>query len=214
MANLNQLLNDKKQFLIYTFANLIVQLGITYYVMEKKEITKDSISLKKFFYVILFFQLVTIIVLVAVPMPIWLKFILFSMFSISFGVILSFIKKKIGEDIIKISILGTISIFVVMFSIGTFLLMSGIKLGYKTGIFLFYSLLLLIITQLFSLFTKSNQNVKILTFISLIIFSGYIIYDTNKILQRNYSGDFIRASMDYYLDIMNIFIDLVKMNDN
>ena len=40
--------------------------------------------------------------------------------------------------------------------------------------------------------------------------SLFIIYDTNIILQRNYEGDFITASIDYYLDILNIFISLIN----
>jgi FtsH-binding integral membrane protein len=30
------------------------------------------------------------------------------------------------------------------------------------------------------------------------------VYDTNKILQRNYSGNFVNASLDYFLDIFNL----------
>jgi FtsH-binding integral membrane protein len=36
------------------------------------------------------------------------------------------------------------------------------------------------------------------------------MYDTNNILQRNYYGDFITASLDYYLDIINIFSGLLS----
>ena len=208
MVNLSQLFNEKKQLLVSIFANLIVQLGITYYVMEKIQISKDNKLLNNFF-ILFIFQVSIILALVFLPMPIFMKFILFSIFSFSFGLMLSHIKDKVGPDIIKFALLGTVSIFAVMFSIGTYLIMSGIKLGYKTAIFLFYSLLLLILARLFSLFTKSSQLTKILSFIGLIIFSGYIIYDTNTILQRNYGGDFIRGSLDYYLDIINIFSALL-----
>ena len=43
----------------------------------------------------------------------------------------------------------------------------------------------------------------------LIIFSIYIVYDTNIILQRDSEIDFITASINYYLDIINIFNDLL-----
>ena len=101
-----------------------------------------------------------------------------------------------------------------MFLIGAFLLATGIELGLKTGLFLFYSLFLLIIAQIFNIFHKSTILMKLLAAIGIIIFSGYIIYDTNTILQRNYYGDFITASLDYYLDIINIFIKLTILNDN
>ena len=110
--------------------------------------------------------------------------------------------------------LGTIGIFAVMFLIGIFLLVTGIELGLKTGAFLFFSLLILIIAQIFNIFYKSTILVKILAAIGIVIFSGYVIYDTNVILQRDYYGDFITASLDYYLDILNIFVKLSVLNDN
>jgi FtsH-binding integral membrane protein len=53
---------------------------------------------------------------------------------------------------------------------------------------------------------------KLLALIGILLFSMYIIYDTNKILQRDYKGDFIRASLDYYLDFINLFADISWMN--
>jgi FtsH-binding integral membrane protein len=148
-------------------------------------------------------------------MPSWLKFILFSAFSYIWGILLASFKLKINDnDLINMAMLGTIGIFSVMFLIGGFLLATGIELGIKTGFLLFVSLIILIIGQIFSMFYKSTILVKSLAAIGIVIFSGYIIYDTNTILQRNYYGDFITASLDYYLDILNIFVKLTILNDN
>ena len=49
---------------------------------------------------------------------------------------------------------------------------------------------------------------------SLFLFSMYVIYDTNKLMQRNYYGDFITAALDFYLDIINIFVNLLSYNRN
>ena len=149
------------------------------------------------------------------PMPSWLKFILFSVFSYIWGILLASFKLKINDnDLINMSMLGTIGIFAVMFLIGVFLLVTGIQLGLKTGFILLVSLSILIIAQIFNLFYRSTILVKILAAIGIVIFSGYIIYDTNVILQRNYYGDFITASLDYYLDVLNIFVKLTVLNDN
>ena len=56
---------------------------------------------------------------------------------------------------------------------------------------------------------KFNIYHKIIAIFGLVIFSMYIIYDTNQILQRSYDNDFITASLDYYLDIINIFNNLI-----
>ena len=214
VKNFGSLLNGKKELMIMVFANLITQLGITYYVMTNTKVTEeDNHNLKHWLLIIATFIIIWILALV--PMPSWLKFILFSAFSYIWGILLASFKLKINDNnLINMTMLGSIGIFAVMFLIGGFLLATGIQLGLKTGLFLFFSLLLLIIAQIFSLFHKSTMLIKSLAAIGILIFSGYVIYDTNVILQRDYYGDFITASLDYYLDILNIFVKLTVLNDN
>lgn len=213
-SNFNTLLNSKKEFLIMIFANLITQLGITYYVMTITKVTdSDKNNLKHWMLTISTF--VIILILVLVPMPSWLKFILFSIFSYIWGMLLASLKIQINDDkLINMAMLGSIGIFIGMFLVGIFLLITGIQLSLKTGLFLLISLIILIITRFFSLFYNSSILTKSLATVGIVIFSGYIIYDTNTILQRNYNGDFITASMDYYLDILNLFTNLLSLNDN
>lgn len=213
------LLNQKKEFLITVFANLITQLGITYYVMMNFNSDKTSNKImdknKMMFWGLFIVQLILITILALVPMPSFMKFILFSLFSACSGVMLSFMKKEVDPNIIQTAILGAISVFGLMFLFGAALLMFGIKLGFQFASFLFFALLFLIIVQIVFLFSgKSSVAVKGFSIVGLIIFSLYVIYDTNNILQREYYGDFITASLDYYLDILNIFVDLVSLNNN
>lgn len=213
-SNFSSILNNKKKLMIMVFANLITQLGITYYVMTKTKVTQaDSHNFK---HLLLALSTLGIIYLLAVvPMPSWLKFILFSAFSYIWGILLASFKLKINDDnLINMAMLGSIGIFGIMFLFGSFLLATGIELGFKTGCFLFFSLLALIIAQIFSLFHRSTLLIKSLAAIGIVIFAGYIIYDTNVILQRDYYGDFITASLDYYLDILNLFLKLAILNDN
>jgi modulator of FtsH protease len=210
-SNFITLLNGKKELMIMVFANLITQLGITYYVMTNTK--EDTKGVK--YWLLIISTFVIIYFLALVPMPSWLKFILFSVFSYIWGILLASFKLRINDDgLINMAMLGSIGIFAIMFLIGAILLATGIALGYQTGLFLFILLLGLLIAQLFSLFYKSTILVKSLAAIGIVIFSAYIIYDTNTILQRNYYGDFITASLDYYLDILNIFMKLVILNDN
>jgi FtsH-binding integral membrane protein len=153
-----------------------------------------------------------IIIIGIVPMPMWLKFILFTIFSGLFGLILSSLKNDISEQLIQFAVLGTISIYFTMFLIGVILILFGIQLSLWVGLLLFYLLLSLILFQLISIFFGNiSQTRKIYGILGVILFSFYIIYDTNNILQRNYFGDFITASMDYYLDILNIFTSLINV---
>ena len=102
-----------------------------------------------------------------------------------------------------------------MFTFGLVLTGFGIYLTNAFGIFLFWALLLLIIFQIVSLLSGTASSMqKGFAMIGLVLFSIFIVYDTSRILQRDYYGDFITASMDYYLDIINIFLDLVALNEN
>jgi len=206
------LLNDKKEFLIKVFANLIAQLGITYYFMMNYKADPKNSGL---YWGLVIVQFILIITLALVPMPSWLKVILFSLFSVIAGYLLSILKQVSDPKLIQTAILGTMSIFGVMFLFGAMLIMFGIQLGYQFAAFLFYALLFLIIVQIVTIFSGATTGfMKGLTIFSLILFSIYIIYDTNNILQREYSGDFITASLDYYLDIINVFVDLVGLLGN
>jgi FtsH-binding integral membrane protein len=98
-----------------------------------------------------------------------------------------------------------------MFIFGVALIMSGIQLGFKTALILLFALLALIIISIVQIFiVQSSLLKKIIVISSLILFSVYIVYDTNSILQRNYNGDFITASLNYYLDVINIFSALLS----
>jgi FtsH-binding integral membrane protein len=212
LSDLFKLITTKKEFFIMIFANLIVQLGITYYVMEKIN-TDPSNKYISSVYRILAFVLILVLVIsiVILPLPSWLKFIIFSITSALWGYIFSKLRLVVGEETIKMAVTGAISIFALMFAFGVGLIVSGIKLGFKFGFALFELLTFLIIIRIVQIFIPTTSLIKkIITVFSLLLFSVFIIYDTNSILQRNYNGDFIRASMDYYLDILNIFTDLTS----
>jgi FtsH-binding integral membrane protein len=212
LTQLFKLISEKKGFFALILATLISQLSITYYVSENVKIEeedgKKKINNKIFGAYIAAF--IIILILAFITMPTWLKFILFSIFSGAFGVILGYRKSGVDPGIVKSALVGTASIFVTMFAFGLALIASGIKLGLQFGLGLFFALLLLIIISIVNIFiVESSLLKKILVIGSLLIFSIYIVYDTNNILQRNYNGDFITASLDYYLDIINIFKGLL-----
>ena len=209
IANLIKLMYEKKEFLILVFANLIAQLGITYFVMERTN--KIDISIWPLFAA----QIIIIFVMAFAPIPEFIKFLLFCVFSYTYGLMLSLFKNEYTSDIINIAIQGALTVFAFMLATGVALFAGGINLGYKFGSILFWSLLALIVARLvFVLGAKMSQAHKILSFIGIILFAIYIVYDTNKILQRDYYGDVITASMDYYLDIINLFINFLGSNNN
>jgi modulator of FtsH protease len=221
LSQIFKLLYEKKTFFSLILITLVTQLYITYFISENFDIEKNKNIITNnhpFFvdtntivaYVVEFFL---IIILVYVPMPPWLKFIVFSLFSAIFGVILAYRKSRYDPNTIKTAVIGTISIFVSMFAFGVALIASNIQLSTMFGLGLFYALLFMLMIIVVQFFLKSSLLYKIIVVSLLMLFSVYIVYDTNQILQRDYSGDFITASLDYYLDIINIFSNLLSLSN-
>jgi FtsH-binding integral membrane protein len=214
--NTLQLIQEKKTFLIMIFANLIVQLGITYYMVVN---TDANVLEKKFnFRTYSFIAYIPAFVLIFVmnfPMPSWLRFIFFSMFSAYMGVLLNFWKKIYGLEMIKAVIFSVFGIFIslIMFAVG--LLTFGIQISNRFGIVLLFALLLLIISKIIFMVAGTYSTYsKAIAIIGVGLFAIYILYDTHQILQRNYFGDFVTASLDYYLDFINIVGSLLNYNNN
>jgi len=216
ITQLFKLIYEKKSFFALILITLVIQLYITYYVKKNFDIEKDE-DTKTFnpkliaAYITAF---ILILILALITMPPELKFILFSLFSCAFGVILGYRKSRYDPNTLKTAYIGTISIFVSMFAFGVALIASNIRLGYMFGLSLFFALLFLLIISIVQFFIiQSSFLYKILVICSLMLFSLYIVYDTNSILQRDYGGDFISASLAYYLDIINIFSNLLGTSE-
>ena len=213
-SGLIDLIMEKKKFLLFVFSNLIVQLGISYYLMMNYKGPQFS------FWFMLLVSISILFTMILVPMHPFLKFLLFCIFSALFGTNLAFITNKNNKnekerkELIHLVMLQTISVFGAMFLVGAFLLASNIKLGLKFAAFLFFSLLSLILARLWVIFSGTIKLHNFaLSVVGILLFSLYILYDTNIILRREYYGDFITASLDYYLDIINLFSNLFRINE-
>jgi FtsH-binding integral membrane protein len=210
-----------KSFLLIVILIVVVQLCITYYVMNRSHNPDINIML------IFGLSIITVIILSTfhekIPPPI--QFLLFSGFSYLFGLLFYQLKKlkHYSPDLINEVIVSTISVFVSMAILGSVLLSFGIKLGFKTWLVLFVGLLSIIISRIVLMVTSvrpdniENLTMKhqLLSIVGIFIFSGYVIYDTNTILQGTYynKNEYIRAALSYYLDFANIFSNSLSITD-
>lgn len=217
-VNTIKLIQEKKTFLIMIFANLIVQLGITYYILVNTDIQVIKQRKNSFFYrysFIGFLPLFVLIFIMNMPMPSWARFIVFTIFSAYMGLILNFWEKLYGLEMLKAVILSVVGVFISMIVFALGLLSFGIKLGSTFGIFLIVALLLLIISRIVFLFAGTySLYAKMFAVFGIALFSIYILYDTQQILSRNYDGDFVTASLDYYLDFINLVSNFLNFNSN
>lgn len=197
-----QLIYQKRIFLFKVFLNLLFQLAITYFVMTKTHLPIQT-------WILFVSTFILIIIIGIIPMPIFIKFLLFSIFSFFMGVLLSKDIQGIDKASIQFAIIGVACIFLAMMLAGIILLLLGIQLGFFTFIFLFIGLLIALLLSIIQLFSKSLNQLWLSNGI-IGLFAIFIIYDTQQILRRDYYGDFVTASIDYYLDIINIFVRLLK----
>ncbi len=112
--------------------------------------------------------------------------------------------------------------------VGFLLLSLGIRLGFKMWIILVVGLLSIIISRIIIsriilLYTAVNpDNIdklttrhKLISAFGIFLFSGYVIYDTNIILQGTYynKNEYTRAALSYYLDFVNLFSNKLSLTD-
>jgi FtsH-binding integral membrane protein len=96
-----------------------------------------------------------------------------------------------------------VGIFIAMLVAGIF----TVKMGYNLDILgqiLFFSLLTILIARVINTYVRRKSESVVPSKIISILFALFVVYDTNKILQRNYGGNFVNASLDYFLDIINL----------
>jgi FtsH-binding integral membrane protein len=118
----------------------------------------------------------------------------------SIALMLTLILANLGiksKFILREALLEAVAIFISMIIAGFISVQLGFNLR-TMGTVLFFTLLALLIARLF------RPGDKNLTKIGILIFALFVLYDTNQILQRNYNGDFIDASVDYFTDIINL----------
>jgi uncharacterized protein len=80
------------------------------------------------------------------------------------------------------------------------------------GVFLFFSLLGLILLSVVGLFIETTIFHAGLAFLGILIFSGYILYDISCMKQANFTEEDVPlAVLDLLLDFINIFLDVLRL---
>ncbi|KAI0516344.1 hypothetical protein KFK09_009016 [Dendrobium nobile] len=129
--------------------------------------------------------------------------------SISFAVGLSCAFTK-GKVILEAAILT--AVVVVSLTIYTFW---AAKRGHDfsfLGPILFSSLIVLIVFAFIQIFFPMGRiSHMIYGGLAALIFSGYIIYDTDNLIKRYSYDEYIWAAVALYLDIINLFLSLLTL---
>lgn len=78
------------------------------------------------------------------------------------------------------------------------------------GKFLLISLIILIVAGLINIFLGSTLLQTLIAAFGAIIFSAFILYDTQNIIHGNFSSP-VEAAIALYLDVLNLFISLLQL---
>jgi modulator of FtsH protease len=81
------------------------------------------------------------------------------------------------------------------------------------GGFLFAALLILIVGGIANIFLQNQTFHLILSGIGALIFSIYILYDTQNILKGSYESE-VDAAVSLYLDFINLFLSLLNITNS
>lgn len=222
LKNFSNLLRQKKDLIGCIFLTLIFQLIVTVLTMkydQEKNIVGNLIKTNKYstqIGLIIFF--VAIFYGIFKTQSFFAKQLLFGLLSIIMGLLLSAIIHIINDPkLVESAAISTIINFGLMFLLGLVIVYFGYDLSFL-GILLFLGLFILITVQVISLFSpQSDEMHKIIAYISVVIFSLYILYDTNKILLKYQNKDkshCIMGAIDYYLDIINLFEDYLSIGSS
>ena len=215
LNNFNKLLFKKAGLLKCIFLTLFFQVfvtGIVVFYLNNRE--KDLLKILRnqnfflIFFLILAINIGLITFMIIGNISFEMRFMIFILFSIIQGALLSLSTRFLSKEVIYAAIVSTCCIFLSFLFAGFIITSMKINLSWL-GILLFFSLLGLLITQIVTAFTQTTKKThRLITTFGLLIFSLYVLYDTNKILikYQNTGIDCIRGSLDYYLDIINIFL--------
>ena len=191
-------LQKKIPFMAGVFGHLIFQTFVAYRAAEAtsnnaymKDIARSNALL------IGVIGLVILLLLTLLRLPIPVKVLLFTMLAYIAGMTLHSVPN------LQEALLETVGIFIAMLVAGIF----TVKMGYRLdllGQILFFSLLTILIARIINTYVRRRSGSLVPSKIISILFALFVVYDTNKILQRNYGGNFVNASLDYFLDIINL----------
>lgn len=125
-------------------------------------------------------------------------------FSIS-GALSYYFDSSMGSVVIK-ALVGTAIIF---FALSAFVLMTGTNFSFLGG-FLFVGALVAFLAGLGALVFHMSALQLAVSGAFLLIFSGYVLYDTSNII-HGYETNYVTATLNLFINLFNIFISLLNI---
>lgn len=78
------------------------------------------------------------------------------------------------------------------------------------GKFLLIALIIMIVAGISNIFIQSSMMQLVIASVGALLFSAFILYDTQNIIKGNYDSP-VEAALSLYLDFFNLFISLLQI---
>lgn len=205
---------ERNGYLAKVFLTLIVQLFITFltvYALRNHPKIMAKIFTWSTMLILFLVMLGLLIAIVQSSLSNSVKFILFCMFSVTFGLLLS----PIGlfhREILIAAAGGTVCIFVLMFLAGAIFTYYKVNLS-TLGLILLACLIGLIVGSLVSWMVGVRPDHIGWVIFGLVVYALLVMYDTQVILSRQLGDNYIAGAMSFYLDVLGIFLRLLQLGN-
>lgn len=223
-STLAALVKGRETFLMSVYSILILQLVITMVLVKSFQNSPKILAITKRYTLLFAVMSIGVVFIMGLGLPQEIKMILFTILSIIIALFLSAITSRVSPHLVNQALASTIGIFVTLSAFALGLSSMGIHLGWM-GVYLFAALIgLIVVSLVFALYKvvdKSQESVesknqfhKILVIVGMVLFSMFVVYDTNMVLQRDYVGGPIDAAEDFYLTFINLFTRTLSLQSN
>lgn len=130
--------------------------------------------------------------------------------GLSLGPIINhYLRMESGTSIVMQALGGTGGIFLIL---SAYALTSKKDFSFMGG-FLFAGLIVLIVASIAGMFFNVPGMQLAIAAAGVMIFSGYILYDTSRIINGG-ETNYVIATIELYLDILNLFLSLLRLLGN
>ena len=221
MKNFGKLIKKKGALFQCIFLTLLFQILITYFtvnISNKLDINKYYKKNPILYFGLLFIIVFIIFIMMSYTESFMIKQLLFILYSITIGLFLSSIVFSDIEDkdIIKNSLISTIINFIIIFIFGIIVSYYNIDLSWLAIVsFVFLlSISTIIVMNSLSNEKKDDRYSSKISIAIIILFSLFVLYDTNKILLKydNNKVNCINGALDYYVNFLNLFTSYSRIN--
>ena len=109
-------------------------------------------------------------------------------------------------DVIDLALLATAAVVI---GITVFVFITKARFNFM-GNYLFTALIALIVVVVFNLLFQSNTLQLFIAYLTAIIFSGFLLYDTDQLIKEENQNPILMTT-SLYIDVINLFVALVRI---